>query len=455
MRGRRVIERWDPEDRVFWEVEGRHVARRNLVGSVFAEHIGFSVWSMFSVLALFMGPAHGVDAAGKFTLVAAASLVGGALRVPYGLAVARFGGRSWTAVSAALLLLPCAALCAVFAAPPGSVPYAVLMLVAVATGVGGANFASSTANVNAFYPLRLKGRALGVNAGGGNVGVAVVQLAGLAVIALLGAGSPWVLPALYLPLILAATVWALRRMDDLGPVRGDTGALTAAARHRHTWIVSALYIGTFGSFIGYGFAFGLVLQGQFGRTPLQAAALTFVGPLLGSLLRPVGGRLADRWGGARVTLATFGLMTAATAVVVAASVQNSLGLFVTGFVLLFVLTGIGNGSAYALLPAVHEAGARSLGLVGEAAAAHARRMSGAALSVIGAVGAFGGVGVNLALRQSFDAFGNGTGAFLGFAGYYLLCAAVVWGVYVRRPHGPPPRTEDAAEPRNAGEIPVA
>ncbi|THA26162.1 hypothetical protein E4198_17005 [Streptomyces sp. RKND-216] len=94
--------------------------------------------------------------------------------------------------------------------------------VAVATGVGGANFASSTANVNALYPLRLKGRVLGVNAGGGNIGVAVVQLAGLALIALGGAGHPWALPALYVPLVVAATVWALRRRDNLGPVRDDT-----------------------------------------------------------------------------------------------------------------------------------------------------------------------------------------------------------------------------------------
>ena len=437
MRGRRWIESWDPENREFWEAEGRRVARRNLVGSVFAEHIGFSVWSMFAVLALFMGEAHHVDAAGKFTLVAVASLVGGVLRVPYGLAVARFGGRDWTALSAALLLVPCGALCAVFAAPPGSVPYGVLLLVAATTGVGGANFASSTANVNAFYPLRLKGRALGVNAGGGNVGVAVVQLVGLAVIALIGVDHPWAVPAVYLPLIVVAAVWALRRMDNLAPVRGDTGSLAAAARHRHTWLVSVLYIGTFGSFIGFGFAFGLVLKGQFDRTPLEAASLTFLGPLLGSLLRPVGGHLADRWGGARVTLGTFGLMTAATGIVVAASVRESLPLFVTGFVLLFVLTGVGNGSTYALLPSIHEAGARSLGLVGDAAAAHARRMSGAAMSVIGAVGALGGVGINLALSRPFAGSGTGTVAFAFFAGYYVVCAAVVWAVYVRRPRAVP------------------
>jgi len=89
-KGGRWIERWDPEDEQFWETEGRHIAKRNLIFSVISEHIGFSVWSMFSVLALFMGPEYGVDPAGKFFLVAVASLVGASLRVPYGFAVARF-----------------------------------------------------------------------------------------------------------------------------------------------------------------------------------------------------------------------------------------------------------------------------------------------------------------------------------------------------------------------------
>ena len=120
----------------------------------------------------------------------------------------------------------------------------------------------------------------------------------------------------YIPLIVVAALCAALRMDNLRPVRNDTGAALQAVREPHTWIMSFLYIGTFGSFIGYSFAFGLVLQTQFGRTPLQAASLTFIGPLLGSLIRPVGGRLADRFGGARITLWTFAAMAAATGVVV-------------------------------------------------------------------------------------------------------------------------------------------
>ncbi|WP_406169710.1 nitrate/nitrite transporter [Streptomyces sp. NBC_00996] len=429
-KGSHWIEQWDPEDESFWESEGRHIARRNLTFSVISEHIGFSVWSMYSVLALFMGPAYGIDPAGKFFLVATASLVGAILRVPYGFAVARFGGRNWTIFSAGLLLVPTVALLLVM--KPGT-SYATFMAVAVLTGVGGANFASSMTNINSFYPLRLKGWALGMNAGGGNIGVAVVQLMALLVIGVAGAGHPRVLLSIYVPLIVLATVLSARYMDNLGPVRNDAGAAKEAVKEAHTWIMSFLYIGTFGSFIGYSFAFGLVLQNQFGRTPLQAASLTFIGPLLGSLIRPIGGRLADRLGGARVTLWNFGLMALATGVVVTASVQKSLPLFIAGFIALFVLTGVGNGSTYKMIPGIFRAKAAAKGMTGEEAAVYARRLSGASMALIGAVGALGGVGINMALRQSFLSVGTGTGAFAGFLVYYAVCFAVTWVVYLRRP----------------------
>ena len=155
-------------------------------------------------------------------------------------------------------------------------------------------------NINAFFPLRKKGWALGLNAGGGNIGVAAIQLVALAVIG--ASGGPRVLLGIYIPLIVVAAVLAALFMDNIATVKNDTGAAKDAAKDAHTWIMSFLYIGTFGSFIGYSFAFGQVLQNQFGRTPLQAAYLTFIGPLLGSLIRPVGGWLADKYGGAKITL---------------------------------------------------------------------------------------------------------------------------------------------------------
>jgi NNP family nitrate/nitrite transporter-like MFS transporter len=313
---------------------------------------------------------------------------------------------------------------------PGT-SYTTFMLVAALTGVGGGNFASSMTNINSFFPLRKKGWALGLNAGGGNIGVPVVQLVGLLIIGTAGASHPRILLSVYIPLIVVAAALSALKMDNLAPVKNDTGAAKEAVKDAHTWIMSFLYIGTFGSFIGYSFAFGLVLQNQFARTPLQAASITFIGPLLGSLIRPVGGRLADRFGGARITLWNFLAMAAATGVIIIASTQKSLPLFTTAFIALFVLTGLGNGSTYKMIPGIYAAKALAKGLEGEEAASYGRRLSGASMGLIGAVGALGGVGINFAFRQSFLTEHTGTPAFVSFLAFYAVCFALTWAVYLR------------------------
>ncbi|MGY0061264.1 nitrate/nitrite transporter [Streptomyces sp. LZ34] len=446
-KGGRWIEQWDPEDEAFWKEKGEKIATRNLLFSILSEHIGFSIWSLWSVMVLFMGPEYGVDPAGKFFLVAMPTLVGGILRVPYTFAVARFGGRNWTIVSAALLLVP--TITAAVVMKPGT-SYTTFMVVAALTGVGGGNFASSMTNINSFYPLRKKGWALGLNAGGGNIGVPVIQLIGLLVISTAGAAHPRVVLGVYIPLIVVAALLAALFMDNLAPVRNDAGAAKEAARDAHTWIMSFLYIGTFGSFIGYSFAFGLVLQNQFDRTPLQAASLTFIGPLLGSLIRPIGGRLADTYGGARITLWNFAAMSVAAVVVVYASAEKSLAVFLVGFIALFVFSGLGNGSTFKMIPGIFHAKAVARGLEGEEAAAYGRRLSGAAMGLIGAVGALGGLGINLAFRESFLNAHTGTPAFVSFLAFYALCSVVTWAVYLRgaRPAGRP-ATAEAPEPQGA------
>ncbi|HEU0087520.1 MAG TPA: MFS transporter, partial [Pseudonocardiaceae bacterium] len=183
----RWIDHWEPEDPEFWEKTGKRVANRNLWFSIFAEHIGFSMWTVWSVLVLFMGPAYGVDPAGKFFLVALPALIGGLIRIPYTMAPARFGGRNWTIVSALLLLVPTTL--AILVMEPGT-SYTTFLIVAALAGLGGGNFASSMANINTFFPEGKKGWALGLNAGGGNIGVPVVQLLGLVVIATVGIGYP-------------------------------------------------------------------------------------------------------------------------------------------------------------------------------------------------------------------------------------------------------------------------
>ncbi len=418
------IDDWRPEDPAFWNTTGAPIARRNLIFSITSEHIGFSVWSLWSVMVLFLGPEYGIDPAGKFLLTAVPTLIGAALRIPYSFAVARFGGRNWTIFSAALLLVPSVA--AAFLIEPG-VSYSTLLILAALAGVGGGNFASSMTNINAFYPDRLKGWALGINAGGGNLGVAAVQLVGLCVLAVFGAGNPGIVAGIYIPLIVLAALGSALHMDNLTQARNEKHGMRDAAREPHTWIMSLLYIGTFGSFIGFGFAFGQVLQVQFGSefsTPVKAAYLTFLGPLLGSLIRPVGGALADRLGGARVTFVNFALMAAGASIVLIASQQRSFELYIVGFIALFVFSGIGNGSTYKMIPAIFRS--RHAGDDHEA-----RRLTGAVIGIAGAIGAAGGVLVNLAFRQSFLTTGGADAAYIAFIAFYAVCVLVTWSVYLR------------------------
>lgn len=436
--GPTTIDDWHPEDGQFWESQGKRIAKRNLIFSVVSEHIGFSVWSLWSVLVLFLGPDYGFDPAQKFLLTALPTLVGAVLRLPYTFAVAKFGGRNWTIISALLLLIPTILIAVVL--EPG-VSFTTLLVVAMFAGLGGGNFASSMTNINAFFPRRLKGWALGINAGGGNIGVPVAQLLGLVVLATLGAAYPRVLVAIYIPLIIVAALLAALTMNNLSQVRNADGAIREVCRHRETWIMSLLYIGTFGSFIGFSFAFGQVLQVQYPEqfgSPVAAAAVTWIGPLLGSLIRPVGGWLADRFGGSRVTFVNFVAMALGALVVLSASILNSLPVFVIGFVMLFVFSGVGNGSTYKMIPAIFHALAQ-LSVGGGADVVEADRIAirraGALIGLAGAVGALGGVAVNLAFRQSFLSLKNGDGAYVAFIVFYAICFAVTWAVFLRRREG--------------------
>jgi len=445
----RDIEHWDAEDVAAWEAGGKQIAKRNLIWSIVAEHVGFSVWSIWSVMVLFMPQdIYHIDAAGKFFLVAVPTLVGAFMRIPYTIAPARFGGRNWTIVSALLLLIPLV-LTLIFMNRPGT-SYTTFMVIAAFAGFGGGNFASSMTNINAFYPQRLKGWALGLNAGGGNIGVPVIQLIGLLVIATVGNTRPEIVCAIYLVAVALAALGAALYMDNLRNQKSNLGALGEALRFRHSWVMSFLYIGTFGSFIGFSFAFGQVLQINFlagGDTPAQAslhaAQIAFIGPLLGSLARPVGGKLADRIGGGKLTLYTFVAMIFAAGILVTAgtiddattgaATGSQMVAFVAGFILLFILSGIGNGSTYKMIPSIFEAKAQSREeLSAQEKAQWSRSMSGALIGFAGAVGALGGVFINIVLRASYvsDAK-SATMAFWVFLGFYVVCAFVTWFVFLR------------------------
>ncbi|MVU81096.1 MFS transporter [Nocardia sp. ET3-3] len=443
---KRDIEHWDAEDVAAWEAGGKDIARRNLIWSVFAEHVGFSVWSIWSVMVLFMPQnVFHIDAAGKFFLGAVPTLVGGFARIPYTVLTAKFGGRNWTIVSALLLLIP-TLLTLYFINRPGT-SYTTFLIVAAFAGLGGGNFSSSMSNINVFYPQRLKGWALGINAGGGNIGVPVVQLIGLAVIATLGNAS--VVCAVYLVLIVVAAVGAALYMDNVKNQKADLSYMLKALRIPQSWAIAFLYIGTFGSFIGYSFAFGQVLQISFkaggasvAAATLHAAQIAFIGPLLGSLARPYGGKWADRIGGSKVTLYTFVAMTLAAVVVAVASTMGDhaghpkggvLIAMIIAFTALFVISGFGNGAVTKIIPSVFEAKSRSLEGDSASRAAWARNTSGALIGFVGAIGALGGVGINLVLRSSYASTKSATTAFWVFMAFYVVCGLVCWAVFMRRP----------------------
>nr|WP_228813317.1 nitrate/nitrite transporter [Nocardia flavorosea] len=454
------LERWDAEDTAAWAAGGKQIATRNLIWSVAAEHIGFSIWSIWSVMVLFMpAETYGIDPAGKFFLVAVPTLVGAILRIPYTVATARFGGRNWTVFSAVALLIP-TLLTLYFVNQPGT-SYTTFLIVAAFAGLGGGNFASSMTNINAFYPQRLKGWALGMNAGGGNIGVPVIQLFGLLIIATLGNEYASVICAVYLVLVVLAGLGAALFMDNLPNQKADLSFMLTALKVPQSWAVSFLYIGTFGSFIGYSFAFGQILQISFvaggetaAQATLHAAQIAFLGPLLGSLARPYGGKLADRIGGSKVTLVTFVAMTAAAVVVAGASTVADgsangfsgpvLAVLVAGFVALFVLSGLGNGAVTKIIPSVFDAKSRSLDATPAERAAWAQNTSGALIGFVGAIGALGGVGINLVLRSSYSSTQSATTAFWVFMAFYIACAAVTWAVFLRLPAAPAPGREIVA-----------
>ncbi|KGN41919.1 MFS transporter [Knoellia aerolata] len=418
----RWIEHWDPEDATFWQSTGRRVARRNLGFSVLAEFLGFCVWALWSVVVPLL-PAAGFSLTlnQQFWLIAVPSLVGATVRIPYTFAVPMFGGRNWTVISSLLLLLPASALAWVVTQP--GTPFGVLLLCAALAGFGGGNFASSMTNISFFFPEAEKGKALGLNAAGGNLGTGMVQMVVPAVIAV-GAGVHLERAGLvFIPLALLSAAAAWRWMDNLSGIRADYRSFALATRNPHTWVISFLYIGTFGSFIGYAGAFPTLLKTQFPTAPL---GLAFLGALIGALTRPLGGMVADRLGGARVTLASFVVLTGGALAAIEGLQSRSFPLFFGAFMVLFVGAGMGNGATYRMIPAVFRAG------VSAEALPAARKAAAGCIGIAGAVGAYGGFFIPRGFAMAKDTYGSLTPALHVFVGAYVLMVLTTYAVYQRR-----------------------
>jgi MFS transporter, NNP family, nitrate/nitrite transporter len=438
------ISDWNPEDSAFWKAKGQAIAQRNLIWSIVAEHIAFSVWAIWSIVVTKL-PAAGFHytTSQLFQLVALPGLIGALLRFPYTFAVTTFGGRNWTIFSTSVLFIPTIAL-AYFVTQPET-PLWIMLLVAGTAGLGGGNFASSMANISFFYPDRMKGWGLGLNAAGGNIGVSSVQLLtpillGVGFINfyqgtptaggvyLQNAGLMWLLP------LVIAVFGAIFFMNNLTTARSSFKDQLAIVGKKHTWIMSYLYIGTFGSFIGYSAAFPLLIKTQF---PAVTVGIAFLGPLVGSLSRPLGGLLADKIGGAIITFWNFIVMGAATfGVMYFVSIKDFTG-FLVMFLILFISTGIGNGSTYRMIPSIFREeklrAAKGSGEAGRVAAVKdASIESAAALGFIGAMGACGGYLIPRGFGASIAVTGGPHLALEVYLAFYATCLALTWWYYLRK-----------------------
>lgn len=451
-----VLTQWTPEDNDFWEKEGKHVANRNLWISIPALLLAFAVWMVWSVVVVNLpniGFKFGTDE--LFWLAALPGLSGATLRIFYSFMVPIFGGRRWTAISTASLLLP--AIGIGYAVQDTGTPYSTMLTLALLCGLGGGNFASSMSNISFFYPKAQKGTALGLNAGLGNLGVSVMQfLVPLAITAgVFGAlgGDPqawvkgeqakqmWLQNAgfIWVPFVLAATVAAWFGMDDIASAKASFAEQSIIFRRKHNWLMCWLYLGTFGSFIGYSAGFPLLIKSQF--PDIDPTQYAFLGPLVGALARPLGGWVADKLGGASVTFWNFIVMAGAVFGVLSFLPHDGAGGsfwgFFSMFILLFATTGIGNGSTFRMIPVIflteRQRAAAGRGAEAEAQAVKdANKEAAAVLGFSSAFAAYGAFFIPKSYGTSIAMTGGPEAALYVFIVFYASCIAMTWWYYSRK-----------------------
>ena len=448
-----LIHDWRPEDAQFWAKTGKAVANRNLWISIPALLLAFSVWMVWSTVIVRLNAiGFNFTTDQLFWLAALPGLSGATFRIFYSFMVPIFGGRRWTALSTASLMIP--AIWMGFAVQNPETPYSVFVLIALLCGFGGGNFASSMSNISFFYPKAQQGTALGLNAGLGNLGVSVMQFGvplviGAGIFGAVG-GSPqeladggqlWLQNAgfIWVPFIAAVTLAAWFGMNDLSSAKASFSEQAVIFKRKHNWLMCWLYLATFGSFIGFAAGFPLLIKTQFpGIDPLKFA---FLGPLVGALVRPLGGWVADKMGGARVTLWNYVVMIAAVFGVMEflphdGGAGNFYG-FLAMFMLLFVTTGIGNGSTFRMIPVIFRTFHERLTVKAsaedkEAAMKSAGKESAAVLGFSSAMAAYGAFFIPKSFGSSMTLTGGPQMALYVFIGFYVSCILVTWWWYSRK-----------------------
>ncbi len=446
----RVITEWHPEDETFWETTGKKIATRNLWISIPNLLLAFSVWMVWSVVVAKM-PAIGFDftVGQRFWLAALPGLSGATLRIFYSFMIPILGGRLWTTVTSLSLLLP--AIGIGFAVQDPTTPYATFLILALLCGLGGGNFASSMANIAYFYPKRVKGNALALNAGLGNLGVSVMQFVVPMVIvaSVFGSigGEPQVLEDgskmwlqnagfIWVPFIIVSAIAAWFGMNDIASASASFKEQSIIFKRMHNWIMCILYTGTFGSFIGYAAGFPLLIKTQF--PDVNVLTYAFLGPLVGALSRAATGWISDKWGGGRVTFWVFlGMIIAVIGVLQFLPVDgvggNFWGFFAS-FMALFFLTGVGNASTFQMIPSIMGQQIPKLmpNLSGESLGKQIERESAAIVAFTSAIAAYGAFFIPKAYGTSIGLTGAPNGALWAFAGFYAVCVVITWIFYSRK-----------------------
>lgn len=444
------IENWKPEDEQFWKEHGSKIANRNLWISIPALLLAFSVWMVWSVVVAKL-PSIGFEYTTDqlFWLAALPGISGATLRIFYSFMVPIFGGRLWTTLTTASLLIPAFGIGYSVQNPDS--PYFIFLVLALLCGLGGGNFASSMANITYFYPKRRKGHALAMNAGLGNLGVSVMQFLVPIVIStgafvvfsgegqitadgstlwLQNAGFVWV------PFLLVSTALAWFGMNDIMTARASFADQAVIFSRFHNWVMCWLYTGTFGSFIGYSAGFPLLMKTQF--PAVDTLSFAFLGPMVGALSRAATGWISDKYGGGRVTFWTFlGMIIAVGGVLYFLSIKQEPGAFwgfFACFMVLFFLTGVGNASTFQMIPTImrQEVDRLMPDLDPPTKLKNAERESAAIVAFTSAVAAYGAFFIPKSYGTSISMTGGPEAALWGFMIFYATCVGVVWYFYTRR-----------------------
>jgi len=449
---RHVLDDWRPEDPAFWASTGQRIARRNLWISIPNLLLAFSVWMLWSTAATRLNSVgFHFSTAELFWLTALPALSGATLRIFYSFMVPIFGGRLWTTLCTLSLAVP--AIGIGMAVQNLATPYAVFVILALLCGLGGAAFASSMANIGFFFPKAQKGNALALNAGFGNLGVSVLQftaplVTGIALFSPLFGGPQaslehgvqhqvWLQNAgfVWVPFILIAAAAAWFGMDDVSSARASFREQAVVFKRKNNWLMCYLYIGTFGSFIGFSAAFPLLGKTLF--PDVNILQIAFLGPLVGAASRAMTGWVSDRWGGQNVSQIVFYALIAGVLAVLYSvggfGGEPVFNLFFASFIWLFFWTGVGNASTFQMIPTLVRTDMPRL-LPNASAGERLKQSELESAAIIGfssALGAYGGFFIPLAFANSMKATGGPVTALYIFCAFYATCAIVNWLYYAR------------------------